>query len=259
MSKKPRVLKLKPYLNLDAMRPRAADMARYALRLTRPFAGQADDPIELPDDEALAALEAWTLEADCPRWLRDRYRRHNKRRDTGGGGTRPTPNGLTDGEEAPKEEPVAGVQLSAKIVPLSILDREAVQRHGLPGWDGPGDKEGKQLSVLGAMAAYQGRQPNALCLKELLSAFGVTPMPKTQFLRMQALVLYVLRKDLLPFEKKGAGIMKEGLPVKVLRAAAEIWRRTHPPPQTPPKALKDVDPKAPYAELWNGLKRPTPS
>ena len=132
-SKKPRVLKLKPYLNLDAMRPRAADMARYALRLTRPFAGQADDPIELPDDEALAALEAWTLEADCPRWLRDRYRRHNKRRDTGGGGTRPTPNGVTDGEEAPKEEPVAVGQLSAKTVPLNILDREAVQRHGLPG------------------------------------------------------------------------------------------------------------------------------
>ena len=49
--------------------------------------------------------------------------------------------------------------------------------------------------------------------------------------------------------------MKVGLPAKVLRAAAESWRRTHPPPKTPPKELKDVDPKAPYAELWNGLKR----
>ena len=49
--------------------------------------------------------------------------------------------------------------------------------------------------------------------------------------------------------------MKEGLPAKVLRPAAESWRRTHPPPKTPAKELKDVDPKAPYAELWNGLKR----
>ena len=93
--------------------------ARAQLRLTRPFAEEAADPIELPDDEALAALEAWTLHADCPRWLRDRYRRHNKRHDTGGRGSRPSPNGLTDGEEAPKEEPVAGaaVQLSAKTLP----------------------------------------------------------------------------------------------------------------------------------------------
>ena len=72
---------------------------------------------------------------------------------------------------------------------------------------------------------------------------------------MQALVLYVLRMDLMPFEKKGVGILKQGLPVKDLRAAAESWRRTHPPPQTPLSLLKGVDPKAPYAVLWNGLKQ----
>ena len=56
--------------------------------------------------------------------------------------------------------------------------------------------------MLGAMAAYQGRKPNVLCLKEVLSVFDVKPMPKTQFLRMQALVLYVLRQDLKHFEEK---------------------------------------------------------
>ncbi len=57
--------------------------------------------------------------------------------------------------------------------------------------------------MLGAMAAYQGHKPNVLCLKELLSILGVAPIPKTQPLRMQALVLYVLRMDLTPFEKRG--------------------------------------------------------
>ena len=91
----------------DPVLPGGVQFQKATRDLKLPFTSSSDDPLELPDDAALAAMENWILDAHCPRWLRDRYRRQNKRRGTGGRSCRPAPNGLTDGGEAPTGEPVA--------------------------------------------------------------------------------------------------------------------------------------------------------
>ena len=53
-----RVMKMKPYLQLDMKRPTAAKHARMALRMLRPIDGRGDDPWHLSDREALKQLEA---------------------------------------------------------------------------------------------------------------------------------------------------------------------------------------------------------
>ena len=76
--KKHAIVKEKPYLNLDSRRPNAGDMARYALRLHRPFASAADDPGGLADKDAIEQLHTFVESASCPIWLKQRFCRQNK-------------------------------------------------------------------------------------------------------------------------------------------------------------------------------------
>ena len=72
------IVKEKPYLNLDARRVNAGDMARYALRLHRRFDGVAQDPGNLSDKEAVEQLQTFVDSKQCPLWLRKRYTKQNK-------------------------------------------------------------------------------------------------------------------------------------------------------------------------------------
>lgn len=61
------------------------------------------------------------------------------------------------------------------------------------------------------MAGHEGLNPDDQCLEELLSFFGVSPMPKTRQLRMQTMVLHVLRMNIVQFDKNGAAMIKHCL------------------------------------------------
>ena len=76
--KKHAIVKEKLYLDLDSRRPNAGDMARYALRLHRPFASAADDPGGLADKDAIEHLHTFVESASCPIWLKQRFCRQNK-------------------------------------------------------------------------------------------------------------------------------------------------------------------------------------
>ena len=78
LRKKHAIVKEKPYLNLDSRRPNAGDMARYALRLHRPFVAATDDPGLLSDKDAIEQLHTFVESAVCPLWLKQRFRRQNK-------------------------------------------------------------------------------------------------------------------------------------------------------------------------------------
>ena len=76
---KPRIVKLKPFLNLDMASHQAPRMARMALRLFRPFGTLEEDPWTIDDDEeALRALEEFIKDVACPAWLVSRYEQHNR-------------------------------------------------------------------------------------------------------------------------------------------------------------------------------------
>ena len=65
LRKKPAIVKEKPYLNLDGRRPNASDMARYCLRLHRPFTAAEADPRELSDRAAIEQLHAFVASNQC--------------------------------------------------------------------------------------------------------------------------------------------------------------------------------------------------
>ena len=84
LRKKHAIVKEKPYLNLDSRRPNAGDMARYALRLHRPFVAATDVPGLLSDKDAIEQLHTFVESAVCPLWLKQRFRRQNKVKKTKG-------------------------------------------------------------------------------------------------------------------------------------------------------------------------------
>ena len=76
---KPKIVKIKPYLNLDMAGPNAPKMARMTLRAHRSFADAPDDPMDITDDvAAVQPLEEFIHSTGCSRWLRARYEQHNR-------------------------------------------------------------------------------------------------------------------------------------------------------------------------------------
>ena len=80
LRKKANIVKEKPFLQLDARRRDAADVARACLRLHRPFDTKAEDPMQLPDAAAMAELRKFVTAETCPGWLRQRYAKHNRQK-----------------------------------------------------------------------------------------------------------------------------------------------------------------------------------
>ena len=79
---RPRVINMKPYLQLDLRKPTAARHARMALRLLRPWSGPGQDPMHFGEDTALQALEIFVQSEDCPRWVKKRFEYQNRERQT---------------------------------------------------------------------------------------------------------------------------------------------------------------------------------
>ena len=76
---KPKIVKLKPYLNLDMASHQAPRMARMALRMFRPFRTIDSDPWTIDSDgEAVRELEEFIKDPTCPGWLFNRYQQHNR-------------------------------------------------------------------------------------------------------------------------------------------------------------------------------------
>ena len=76
---KPRIVKLKPYLNLDMASHQAPRMARMALRVFRAFRTIDSDPWTIDSDEdAVRQLEEFIKDPACPAWLLSRYEQHNR-------------------------------------------------------------------------------------------------------------------------------------------------------------------------------------
>ena len=101
-------------------------------------------------------------------------------------------------------------------------------------------------------------QPNAVCTTELLRILDPERgKVKSQRARLEALLQAVLTLDVLEFEIRGKGVAKPSLSATNLKEAANTWRRCYVKAVGKAKAGEDVDPAAPYAVLWNGLKRAT--
>ena len=78
---KPKVVKVKPFLNLNLGAHNAVRMARMALRLYRPFEKEESDPWQIQsDEEALHEFEEFMRDTRCPAWLHARYLQHNRLR-----------------------------------------------------------------------------------------------------------------------------------------------------------------------------------
>ena len=76
---KPKIVKMKPYLNLDMGSHQAPRMARMALRLYRPFHTTESDPWNIAaDEEAVRQLEEFIHDHACPGWLLNRYQQHSR-------------------------------------------------------------------------------------------------------------------------------------------------------------------------------------
>ena len=76
---KPKVVKVKPFLNLNMGAHNAGRMARMALRLYRSFEKEESDPWQIQsDEEALHEFEEFMRDTRCPAWLHARYLQHNR-------------------------------------------------------------------------------------------------------------------------------------------------------------------------------------
>ena len=76
---KPKVVKVKPFLNLNMGAHNAGRMARMALRLYRSFEKEESDPWLIQSDEqALHEFEEFMRDTRCPAWLHARYLQHNR-------------------------------------------------------------------------------------------------------------------------------------------------------------------------------------
>jgi hypothetical protein len=75
---KSKILKEKPYLHLDARRRDAANMARFCLRLHRPFSTASQDPMKLSESDAVSQLQDFLESTVCPLWIKLRYTKHNR-------------------------------------------------------------------------------------------------------------------------------------------------------------------------------------
>ena len=223
--KRPRVVNVKPFLQLDLKRPTAPKQARMALRLLRPWDHTKLDPANLFDEDAVNQLVAFVETPEAPRWFKKRFAHHNRERKPR------APQGLrrqqclaqceARAETHPGEEGVAGDQQ------LTKRRREQLQglsKLGLQ-WDKGQDPNG--WAVRDAVNRASGQtKPNMDGLRGVLLLLGYAPkeIPKHRAGRMQELVLQVLYLDSKPFKKRGSGHSREGYAVENLKLAANLWK-----------------------------------
>ena len=245
---RPRVMNLKPYLQLDVSAPTAAKHAKMALRMLRPWQGTGD-PMELDDEAALGQLEQFAADHNTPRWFRKRYQYHNRER-------RRAPAKNTSGAAADASTTAsasAGARASASAKASVAEKIHAVQRHGLHWEKVEGDKD--RWTVKEALQ-HSRTKPSPACLKEMLQALGAVEgsLPRARPALVEALVLHLLWVDVQPYSKAGSGITRTCLSRGQLWVAAQAWIDFHKSSACE-KDRKALQACTAYAELWNTYKR----
>jgi hypothetical protein len=230
LRKKHAIVKEKPYLNLDSRRPNAGDMARYALRLHRPFVAAPDDPGLLSDKDAIEQLHTFVESAKCPFWLKQRFRRQNKvqkarGRRTGDVALLPV---VADAPPAASRAADTGVDVALLSVASGVVptagsqatstggqedtadNRTAVaEQHGFPWVPSHGEmRYSVQEACLGKKPT-----PKRLQMEKYVEAIvGEKPKKGSSVTdMMQKFVFHMLVLDLAAYKKRGAGLAKEGL------------------------------------------------
>ena len=268
--RKAKIVKVKPYLNLDMGSPHAPRMARMALRLYRPFNDLEDDPAienNLTDEEAIAQLELFLRTDLCPRWLQERYRQHNRVR------TRKRKADESSVQEAADDVDALDGSRKHQGVDAAMVDTgeddwfTQADLVGLPGlvgaeevaalhgfrWGSENTFPNQAFSVRDALGRAGRKTPTAY-LKDLLAALAPNnAIPVKKSSRMAKLAHYILHFDLEPFATKGRGVFKSSLPGSSLREAARIWQLYHP--MSSKEDIKGLRENLPYAVLWQNLKR----
>ena len=287
--KKAAIVKEKPYLNLDAKRVNAGDMARYALRLHSRFVGVAQDPARLSNKEALEQLETFVQSKQCPVWLKKRYNKQNK--ETRKSKKRSASEAVGVSEDAvllpvPRE---SGPSDDAVLLPVShdnepdaappplpppdappprstgisvLLEdndtnrKKIAEEHGFP-WD---DRTVGEMRFSVAQACRDQRPvPKRLQMKKYLDALSGEEKPRSEgvVVLMQQFVFRMLAYDLVPYTKRGGGLVKAGLQktalVQVLTVHFENLGSENRPTQKVQRDLK----KLPYPALWEEVKERT--
>ena len=273
---KPRVVKTKPYLNLDMSSGHGPRMARMALRLYRPFENLEQDPADIvKDEEAIGQLEVFLGSTQCPRWLQARYREHNRvrlRRCSNGGEV-----SGAEGDASRKRQRAESIDAVEQETREEVLDQlpdiaedsampveeTGVARdirsevvvaaaHGLR-WDTENTYPDQPFSVTDSFSRA-GRKVPVPYLKAIVEALGhpVSSSPK-RLARMRAMVRCILDLDLEAFVPKGRGVVKPSLSSTGLRDAARLWRKYHPMARK--EDLNSLRENLPYPVLWQNLKR----
>ena len=247
---RPRVMNLKPYLQLDVTKPTAAKHAKMALRMLRPWQGQHQDPMQLSDEDAVAQLEELARNLDAPRWFRKRFQHHNRTRCNGPSSSTHAATGGAQGPVPPRGTPTRGA-FDAGVAAEDKL--AAVRAHGLL-WER--DANNPAWSVCEAVQHAKAKPPLG-CLKAILKALGVAgaALPRTRAGLTQQLVLHILFVDLENYDRnKRDSVKKQCLPKHVLNDAVQAWTDYHKSAfhEDARKALVSTKP---YAPLWNAFKR----
>ena len=165
---KPKVVKTKPFINLDMGGAHAPRMARMALRNHRPFRSAEEDPVNIQDDaEAVRQLEEFVRDNKaCPRWMQARYQIHNKvstrkRKRDGAEPGRPHEADEPDASEAPAAEEIPAADPDADAedgVPFKLKERTVVAgRHGMR-WNDEGTYPHQAESVQGLLRKKEHTQ-----------------------------------------------------------------------------------------------------
>jgi hypothetical protein len=278
--RKPKVVKVKPYLNLDMSSLQAARMARMALRLHRPFENIDEDPggldpggnFNLSDEEAIQQLEEFVRSATCPRWLTARYDIHNRalrrKRKHGEDGDQVEAIGAdVDAPGASCAAPAAAPGSADGVAALAEGGSESggddafsLQRasdvagaHGLR-WQSEGTFPEQPYSVVDAIGRASKQQIPVAYLKAFLEALRPgARVPKGRQARIAMVARCILQLDLEAFAPYRRGVAKDSLSGSALKRAAEVWRQYHP--QAKKEHLQGLSQQTPYAVLWQNLKR----
>ena len=278
--RKPKVVKVKPYLNLDMSSLHAARMARMALRLHRPFESIEEDPgaldaggnFKLSDEDAIQQLEEYVRSAACPRWLKARYDVHNRalrrKRKRGEDGDQAEANAEDIAAPGASCAASAAAPGSADVVGAAAdgasdsggddafalhTASDVAGAHGLR-WQSEGTFPEQPYSVVDAIGRAGKQRIPVAYLKALLEVLrpGVR-IPAGRQARIAMAARCMLQLDLEAFSPCKRGVTKASLSGSALKRAAEIWRQYHP--QANKEHLQGLTPATPYAVLWQNLKR----
>jgi hypothetical protein len=262
---KPRVLNLKPFLNLDMAQPSGPRMAKMCLRAFKPFSSPAEDPCNLNDDEALTMLQEFVSGKVCPSFVRRRYQYHNRVRQKKVAAMPSSDNKCQAPAKGPAKHDDDSLDELAQQLVRAQSSRaqksfeEIAHLHNIRWHDEEcaGLKD-QPLSVHDVLSKVPKRNLPPMAVKQIYSRLSTSFADSdhaSDLLSGMALQLAVVSRildiDLEPYQKVSKGVRKQILSSENLKRAAKIWSQIFNDRKI--KAL--LSDRHPYARLWNNFKR----